>query len=91
MFGNERSMSGLKAQQSIAQGNALGRQTAASAPCKGKSIRNQAIMKDTFALTGRIHNMPVTSPQGGCPGLWSVAPSGRAQYAHYQLYGTCET
>ena len=57
-------MSGLKAQQSIAQGNALGRQTAASAPCKGKSIRNQAIMKDTFALTGRIHNMPVTSPQG---------------------------
>ena len=56
-------MSGLKAQQPIAQGNALGKETATSAPCKGKSIRKQAIMKRTLLPLQGVY-MIYPSPQG---------------------------
>ena len=62
MFRNERSMSGLKAQQLIAQGVALGRETAANAPCKGKSIRNQAIMNRTLSPLQGVYM--IYPPQG---------------------------
>ena len=80
MFRNERSMSGLKAQQPIAQGNALGRETAANAPCKGKSIRNQAIMKRTLLPLQGVHMIyppPRALPwaMGCCPfGAYAICP-----------------
>lgn len=44
-----------------------------------------------FALSGRVlwccGGIPRVSLRfAACPGLWAVAPSGRASYAHYQLY-----
>ena len=65
----------LKGQKLLAQGSALGILAISKAPCKGKSLKYQAINK-AFALTGR--QVCVRNNPGRCPGLRASALSGRA-------------
>ena len=57
----------------IAQGNALGGLTAASAPCKGKSVSTERLSPNAFAPSGRICGGQLT--QGDALGYALVAPS----------------
>ena len=60
----------------VAQGIALGWLTATNAPCKGKSVRIQALRMNAFALAGRPSSL--RSTQGDALGYALAAPSGRA-------------
>ena len=65
----------LKGQKLLAQGSALGNSCCSSAPCKGKSFKNIAVVWKLLPLQGVI-TISILSP-GCCPGLGASALSGR--------------